>query len=87
MFSIGSHDKRIRRMSENERQVRRKYRRLIKLVASVEEHKKPLARAFVELASKAEGSEERLALNNLVNLVCKDADSPKPQNPKTPNPR
>lgn len=79
MFSIGSHDKRIRRMSENERQVRRKYRRLIKLVASVEEHKKPLARAFVELASKAEGSEERLALNNLVNLVCKDADSAKTQ--------
>ena len=61
-------------MTLEERQVRRKYRRLAKVAAHVPPHKKPLALAYAELASQSAGADERLALQRLHDLLPNTQD-------------
>ena len=58
-----------RRMTVSEREQRRKLRKLMKMVDFVPAHKKALATALVQLASRSEGAEERKTLERLDRLT------------------
>ena len=75
MPNPAKHDKRRRRMTLEDRQVRRKFRRLQKMVSKAPAHVQPLASAYAELASQSTGIEERLALQNIQSLLVANPDS------------